>query len=116
MASLNVPPEMAALRPMLGTIVAGIEQRAPYGAVLLSTQDGLRISVDNQEQSVTQRVPASGTVVTAYDGQTIYERAIGGFDRAIIERAAHELVQGIVFAHPGGVVVDPGAARIGDFS
>ena len=116
MASLNVPPEMAALRPMLGTIVAGIEQRAPYGAVLLSTQDGLQISVDNREQSVTQRVPASGTVITAYDGQTIFEKAIGGFDRAIIERGAHELVQGITFARPGGVVVDPGAARSGDFS
>src|SRR5664279_4615240 len=101
MASVNLPPEMAALRSMLGTIVAGIEQRAPDGAVLLSAHDGLHISVDNREQSVTQRVPASGTVVTAYAGQTIYERAIGGFDRAIIERGAHELVQGIAFARPG---------------
>src|SRR5258708_3857374 len=91
MASVNLPPEMAELRPKLDAIVAGIEQRAPYGAVLLSTQQGLQISVNNREQSVTQRTPASGTVITAYDGQTVYEEAVGGFDRAAVERGGRDL-------------------------
>ena len=116
MAAFNLPPEMAALRPKLDTIVSGIEQRAPYGSVLLSTQQGLQISVDNQEQSVTQRPPTSGTVITAFDGQTVFEEAIGGYDTESVEQGAHELVQGATFARQGVATVDPGAQRSGDFS
>ena len=77
---------MADLRDDLAGIVAGIERRAPYAAVWLSARQGLRISVDNREERVVERPPAAGAVITAFDGATIHERAIGSFDRTAIEQ------------------------------
>jgi TldD protein len=104
---------MAALRGDLGGIVARIERHAPYGAVWLSSRQGLRITVDNREERVAERPPAAGTVVTAFDGATLHERAIGSFDRAAIEREARDLVNGISVTP--GLSIDPGPERRGDF-
>jgi TldD protein len=85
---------MAELRPALGEIVGEGLRNAPYFSVLLSSQHGLNISVDNQEERVTERQPAAGTVLTAFDGVITRERAIGGFDREDVRRVAQELVSG----------------------
>ncbi|MGE5776643.1 MAG: TldD/PmbA family protein, partial [Chloroflexota bacterium] len=71
---------------------------APYFAVLLSSKHGLQITIDNREERVTERQPSAGTVLSAFDGQTIYERAVTGFDPNEVQRAARELVQGRNFA------------------
>ena len=113
MPDLNLPPPMEALRADLGTVVAGIETHAPYGAALLSARQGLQILVDNREERVTEQAPTAGTVLTAFDGVTMHERALGGFDRAVVERAAHYLVQGVAFAR--GTPIAPGPERRGDF-
>jgi TldD protein len=98
MPDLKLPPAMTALRPQLGPVVEVLEARAPYGSVLLSAAQGLRIQVDNREERVTETAPTAGTVVTAFDGVTIHERAVNGFERAAVERAARELVSGLKFA------------------
>ena len=114
MVDVNLPPAMAALRSQLGDVVAGLEARAPYGALLLSARQGLQISVDNNEEQIAERPPAAGSVLTAFDGTTLYERALGTFDRAALDRAAHDLVQDVVFAH--GEPIDPGPQCQGDFA
>ena len=53
--------------------------------------------VDNREERVTERPPAAGTVLSAFDGVTNFERAIGGFDLGKIQSAARDLVNGISF-------------------
>ncbi|MBK9711781.1 MAG: TldD/PmbA family protein [Kouleothrix sp.] len=113
MSALRLPPAMAALRPTLGDLVAGVEARVPYGAALLSAKHGLRISVTDHEQQVIELAPTAGTVVTAFDGATMHEAAIGGFDRAAVERAARALAADLRPA--GAYVVDPGPARRQDF-
>lgn len=112
MTDLKLPAAMAGLRPALPDIVRLGEARAPYFSVLLSSKHGLQIVVDNREERVVERAPSAGTVLTAFDGRTTYERALGGFDRREIEKAARELVDGVEF-QPYQMADDP--ERRGDF-
>src|SRR5512141_3254293 len=93
MPDLHLPPAIDSLRPQLGALVAGIEARLPYGAALLSAKQGLRISVNDREEQVTEQAPSAGTVISAFDGATMHEVACGGFDYAAIERATRRLLQ-----------------------
>lgn len=92
MSDLKLPSAMADLRPHLGTIIARGREKAPYFAALLSKKEGLRITVDNREEQVAELAPTAGTVLSAYDGETILERAVGGFTRSEVERGTKELL------------------------
>lgn len=113
MPELQLPPAMAALRPELGNLVASIEQRAPYGSILLTAQQGVQITIDHREERVTERSRAAGMVLSAFDGVTLHEEAASGFDRSAAARAAHTLVTDRSFAARS---IDPGPLRAGDFS
>lgn len=113
MTALELPPAIAAARPNLGAIVAGVEKHAAYGAVLLSAAQGLRIIVDDREERVTETPPAAGTVISAFDGTTLHEAALGGFDPGMINRHARELAQGLWATGEHGI--DPGPERRADF-
>ena len=99
MTDLRLPANMADLRPALGGIVAQARERAPYFTVLLSSKQGLTIQIDNREQDVIERAPSAGTVLSAFDGRTIYERAISGFHQDEVQKAASELVREADFAN-----------------
>jgi len=98
MTDLKLPSAMAELRPALGRIVAESQEQAPYFSVLLSSKNGLQIAVDNREERVTERAPSAGTVLSAFDGLTVYERAVSGFRQDEVGQAARELVRDISFA------------------
>ena len=97
MTELRLPNAMADLRPSLAGIVAQGNERAPQFSVLLSSRSGLQILVDNREERISERPPTAGTVLSAYDGATIYERGVSGFGKADVEKAVNDLVQGISF-------------------
>lgn len=97
MADIKLPGAMSELRPALTSIVNQGEARAPYFSVLLSSKSGLQISVDNREERISEHPPTAGTVLSAFDGTTIYERAVSGFGRHDVEKAASELVRGTSF-------------------
>jgi TldD protein len=97
MADLKLPAAMSELRPTLADIVNQGQDRAPYFSALLSSKHGLRITIENREESVVELQPTAGTVLSAYDGWTTYERAVSGFARDEVERAARNLVQGVKF-------------------
>lgn len=97
MTELKLPAAMAELRPGLGEIVSQGQEKAPHFTALLSSKSGLNILVDNREEQVSELAPSAGTVLSAFDGATVYERAVGGFGRADVQRAARELVQGVRF-------------------
>jgi TldD protein len=113
MSELQLPSAMATLRPHLGEVVAAVEARAPYGAVLLMAQEGVDMFIDNREERVSETPRSAGVTISAFDGMTMYEQAISGFDRLAVERAARELTADHSFANRS---VDPGPARQGDFS
>lgn len=92
MTDLRLPSDMAELRSSLGEIVAEGREQAPYFTVLLSSKHGLQIQIDNREEHVIENEPSAGTVLSAFDGHTIYERAISGFHRDEVRKAARELV------------------------
>lgn len=98
MTDLKLPPAMAELRPALREIVTQGHEQAPYFTALLSSKHGLIITVDNREERVIERDPAAGTVLSVFDGQTVYERAVTGFERGAVQKATRELLQGGNFA------------------
>src|SRR5215216_1652726 len=99
MTDLKLPSAMAELRPALAGIVAEGRGQAPYFSVLLSSKYGLQITVDNREERVTERAPSAGTVLSAFDRLTVYERAVSGFGWNEVQQGAHELVRDISFAN-----------------
>lgn len=113
MPDLGLPPDWARVRPRLGEIVEIVERRAPYGAVLLSTHQGLRMTVDNREERIAQAPPSSGTVITAFDGATVYERALCDFHFEELVATARDLIATENLAP--GAPLDAGPSRSGDF-
>src|SRR5215207_1348840 len=113
MTELKLPSNMAQLRPALEEIISKRQKQAPYLTILLSSKQGLRITIDNREERVVEGAPSAGTVLSAFDGQTIYERAIGGFRRDEIQKAANELVSDANFA---GYTSPEESPRKGDFA
>jgi TldD protein len=99
MTDLRWPSDMAELRPFLGEILAEGREQAPYFTALLSSKHGLQIQIDNREEHVNEQTPSAGTVLSAFDGKTIYERAIVGFRQDEVEKATHELVRETQFAN-----------------
>ena len=79
MPELQLPPAMVDLRPELKDFVAAIEQRAPYGSVLLSAREGVQITIDHREERVSERPRTAGAVLRAFDGVTVHEEAVSGF-------------------------------------
>lgn len=99
MTDLRLPSDMAELRSSLGEIVAEGREQAPYFTVLLSSKHGLQIQIDNREEHVIENEPSAGAVLSAFDGHTIYERAISGFHRDEVRKAARELVHEAKFTN-----------------
>jgi TldD protein len=97
MTEMKMPKAMAELRPSLGEIIGLGLRRAPYFSVLLTSRQGLTIRIDNREERVTENPPAAGTVLTAFDGDISYERAVGGFDLGTIKSAASDFLAPLVF-------------------
>jgi TldD protein len=73
----------------------------------------MQISVDNRQQTVSEWNPTAGAVVTAFDGQIMRERAIGGFDRKSILQSAKDLAAEGSF--PKQREIDPGPEHKGDY-
>jgi TldD protein len=103
---------MATLRPGLKDIVATVEKAVPYAAVLLSAKEGLNILIEDQDEQVSQAPPTAGTVVTAFDGNSLHERAVGSFDVDEVLQEAKRLVAQETFAASR---VDKGQERRGEF-
>lgn len=103
MTDLLLPAAMSELRPALADIINLGQESAPYFSAMLSTKHGLQININNREERVSELEPTAGTVLSAYDGETMYERAVSGFAHKEVETAARDLVQGSSFekySHP----------------
>jgi TldD protein len=94
MSQLNLPPAMAELRTSLPRIVERAEKTAPYFAALLCSHQGMRVTIDNREEQVADFFipPSAGTVLTLFDGKTIYESAVAGFSQKEVSKAADDLL------------------------
>jgi TldD protein len=113
MPELQLPPAMADVRPELKDFVAAIEQRTSYGSVLLAARAGVQITIDHREERVSERPRTAGAVLSAFDGVTVREEAVSGFDRSALARAARSLTAD---RSPAARSIDPGPVRTGDFS
>jgi TldD protein len=113
MPEANLKGQIDELRPELGEIVTTIEGAAPYGAVLLSSIHGLEMAVDNRQETVSELDPTAGSIVTSFDGLTMRERALGGFDKDLLLHAAQELAGEGGFAKQAEI--DLGPERKDDF-
>ena len=85
-----LPSGMAGLRSRMGDIVSGMEQAVPYAAALLSERGGLNIRVDSREERIEELPRTAGTVLTAYDGRTLHEAALGSFDLGAVRTCCRD--------------------------
>jgi len=106
-------PEMNALRPDLGEVVSILEGKAPYGAVSLSSREYTRYLVDNNQENVMPGEPTAGMIFTAFDGHTMREKGIGGFNRDEMLKGAKDFMAGADFGQNGKL--DPGKEMVQDF-
>ena len=106
-------PAMEELRPDLGEVVSLLETRAPYGAVCLSSREMTQYMVENNQERVIPGEPTAGVILRGFDGQTMRERCLGGFDREKVLREAKDFIQGVEFA--GNGKIDPGEERVENF-
>jgi TldD protein len=113
MAEMKLPAGIAELRPSLGEVVELGLRHAPYFSVLLSSKHGLNIRVEDREERIGEQPPTAGTVLTAFNGATSYERAILGFKRDEIQLAARRSFRE---ASSTSYVSPPGPDRRGDFA
>jgi TldD protein len=115
MTGLELPPAMAAMRPELSSLLRPLEGRRLYGSLLLSSRRSLRIEIDNRVERVFRTPPKEGTVLSVFNGETVQERALVGFDPTAASKGLGEILEGI---HDGdssrGWNMGPG--RSGDFA
>jgi TldD protein len=112
MADMKMPQAMLDLRPRLKQIIEAAEDRGPQLTGLLASRGGVQISVDNREEQINERRPSAGAVLSAFDGATIHERSVAGYEPARLEEAAAALLKEDGFK-PYNVPEE--AARHGDF-
>lgn len=106
-------PAMEKLRPDLGEVVSLLETRAPYGAVSLSFREVTQYMVDNNQEQVNILEPTAGVILQAFDGHTMRERSLGGFNREKAFLETRDFIQGIPFKKNGKI--DPGEEQVGNF-
>ena len=97
------------LAATLGDLVAELERRFPYAAVLLSGSSGMRINDTGGEQSANEVSPARGAVFTVYDGAAFQEYATGDLEPDTLARDVRAWAAGIT-AQPGGAPPAVGGA------
>jgi TldD protein len=113
MANNLLTPEMAALRPDLGEVVSILEEKAPYGAVSLSSRGYTRYLVDNNQEAVMPGEPTAGIILTAFDGHTMREKGIGGYQQEELLNNTRKFITGLEFQQNGAL--DPGPEKIEDY-
>jgi TldD protein len=96
-------PAMRELRPELGDLVKTLESKAPYGAVTLMSREMNTYMVDNNQERVVPLDPTAGAIISAFDGYTQYEKAIGGFNLDEIKTGSKQFISGIKFQKNGDI-------------
>jgi len=71
----ELPPEVSKVASRLPDVVLEMERTAPYAAASLAGSRGLRISVNDREQVVTEVPPSQGLVLSAWNGSFFEESA-----------------------------------------
>jgi len=103
----RLPTELEEMAGHLPEYVATLEKRAPYGAALLTRNSGLRVSVTNREQQVTEIDPSQGLVLTVWNGSYVQEAASAVLEREAAQRLAEDLAARADVT-PGAKGIDPG--------
>ena len=103
MKDINLTPEMAKLRPLLGEVVSTLESKAPYGAVSLSSRETRTFLVDNSQEQVIEGDPTAGGILTVFDGHTLREKVLSGFDKSALQQGAKDLIKDVSFSKNGKI-------------
>ncbi len=106
-------PAMEKLRPDLGQVVSLLESKAPYGAVSLSSREVTQYMVENNQEKVNTREPTAGVILRAFDGHTLRERSLGGFNREKVFQETRDFIKGVSFRENGKI--DPGEEQVESF-
>jgi TldD protein len=85
-------PDADSLIPLLAGLVADMEARVPYAAVLVTDERGERVRVSTTEEHVAPVAPARGAVFTVHTGRAVVEAAVDDLSPEALAGAAREAV------------------------
>jgi len=105
----ELTPVLSAVGRYMPNLVAVLEERALYGTALVSHSSGLRVAVDDREQSVTEAPPSQGLVLSIWNGEYFEEAATGDLTPEHLLRTARQLADD-VRPIDAGLAVQPGPA------
>lgn len=103
-----LPAELEAIRARAPELVAVLDERALYAAVLAASTASLMVVVSDREQRVSEGDRRRGAVFTAWNGEFLQERAVGSLAVDDLARAARDLAS--VLEPRRGAAIDPGAS------
>lgn len=87
----TLPAEMSALRPRLGEVVELLDRKADHSSVLLSSRHGMNITVESEEESISELPRSAGMVASSLAGGTLFEKSVAGFHPDRLMDAGNDL-------------------------
>src|SRR5688500_405837 len=94
----------------LRDVIAEMERTVPYASALVKSEDGVRISLRDGEQSASRAEPRTGVVFTVSNGAYLEEEATGDTSEEAVRAAAARLVERAAARAKsnGTLTIDPG--------
>lgn len=107
------------MKNKLFELIKNLEKIVPYASVMHKKSTGTRVNVNKMQESVDPVNPSEGLVVTLWNGQQFYERAVNQWDWETLsgqlkEDARH--VMSAVDKNKPVTEIDPGPSVEKDFS
>ena len=102
----RLPAHLQQSGDYLPDVIRQVERRAPYAHALLSHNSGLRITVSDQEQLVSEIDPDDGFVLSAWNGVYFEELATSDLGKTRLDELARDLAGGLQVRSLAGL--DPG--------
>jgi TldD protein len=99
----------------LDGLLSILDAHGAYGSILLSSKRGQQIHLEGNIEKIVQEEPHDGTVLTLFDGQSLHERAVSGFDLDRVRIALKDLQSTVPKSGSNGGLVEVGELRKGNF-
>jgi TldD protein len=115
LALLDSLPELAAAVSGLPRLVAELESRIPYAAASVARNVGLEVHVNHREQTVTERPPSQGLVLTAWNGEYFEEAASSDLTDDAMLHLARQLRDRVQIRQPAEALA-PGTPLTANFA
>ncbi len=113
--ALNPTEGIAALAPLLQSLIARMEAQVPYAAILVTDEAGERVRAGSTEEQVGEITPSRGAVISVHTGHGTIEASVDVLTEAALTAAADQVVARSLESGLGDHAPDPGPTMTQSF-